>query len=102
MNKGGKNKKSAVILPEERGYMEEERGLILRKSAVIFPEERGYIFVMKIMATFVSACSQGQRTHSARTNNVKENMDKIGKIETFYSDTLASQIWPPVLSSGGI
>ena len=26
------------------------------------------IFVMKIVATFVSASSQGQRTHSARTN----------------------------------
>jgi hypothetical protein len=39
-------------MPEERGYME---------------EERGYIFVMQILATFVSACSQGQRTHSAGT-----------------------------------
>jgi hypothetical protein len=41
--------------------------VIWRKSAVIFPEERGYIFVMKIVATFVSACSQGQGTHFART-----------------------------------
>ena len=47
-------------MPEERDYMEEERGYM--------EEERGYIFVMKIVATFVSACSQGQRTHSAQTN----------------------------------
>jgi hypothetical protein len=45
-----KCRKSAVILPEERGYMEEERGYIpgrvrlyYWKSTVIFPEERGYI-----------------------------------------------------------
>ena len=59
-------KKSVVIFPEERGYMEEERGFM--------EEERGYIpvrarlyCVVKIVATFVSACSQGQRMHSART-----------------------------------
>jgi hypothetical protein len=27
---------------------------------------------MKIVATFISACSQGQRTHSARTNYLKQ------------------------------
>ena len=68
-------RKSAVIFPEERGYIAGRARLYggrarlySRKSAVIFPEERGYIFVMKIVATFVFACSQGQRTHSARTN----------------------------------
>jgi hypothetical protein len=35
LNNGGPKKKSAVILPEERGYTEEERGYM--------EEERGYI-----------------------------------------------------------
>ena len=52
------SQRSAVIFPEECGYMEEERGYM--------EEEPGYISVLKIVATFVSACSQGQRTHSAR------------------------------------
>ena len=30
--------------------------------------------------------------------NVKENKCRIEKIETFFSDTLASQIWPPKFS----
>ena len=34
-------------------------------------------------------------------NNV-ENINRIEKIEINYSDTLASQIWPPVHSSEGI
>ena len=31
-----------------------------------------------------------------------ENIYMIGKIKTMYSDIHASQIWPPVLSSGSI
>ena len=60
----------AVVQKEERGYIPGRAQLYCRKSAVIFPEERGYIFVMKIVATFVSACSQAQRMHSAWTNNI--------------------------------
>jgi hypothetical protein len=84
LNSGGKKRrarlycrKSAVIFTEEHGYIAGRARLycrkseaIWRKSAVIFPEERGYIFVMKIVPTFVSACSQGQRTHSAQTNMI--------------------------------
>jgi hypothetical protein len=60
LNSGGNKKKSVVVLPEERGYMEEECGYIAgraqlycQKSAVILPEERSYIFVTKIVATKV-------------------------------------------------
>ena len=42
-NNGGKKKKSAVILPEERGYIVGRARLYSRKSAVILSEERGYI-----------------------------------------------------------
>ena len=59
LNNGTPNKKSAVIFPEERGYIAgrarlycQKSAVIWRKSAVIFPEERGYIFVMQIVATF--------------------------------------------------
>jgi hypothetical protein len=72
LNNGGNKKKSAVILPEERGYMEEERGYIAgrarlycRKTAVILPEERGYIFCNK-NSGHLSA--DRWRTHSAQTN----------------------------------
>ena len=48
------------------GYIPVERGYI--------PVERGYIFVMKIVATIVSASSQGQRTHSARSKMLRMQM----------------------------
>ena len=31
-----------------------------------------------------------------------ENIYRIGNIKTMYSDILASQIWPPVLSSASL
>ena len=55
LNSGGNKKKSVVIFPEESGYIPGRAWLYCRKSAVIFREERGYIFVMKIVATIVSA-----------------------------------------------
>ena len=36
LNSGGKKKKSAVILPEERGYIAGRARLNSRKSAIIF------------------------------------------------------------------
>ena len=52
-------RKSAVILPEERGYMEEEHGYIAGRARLYC-----HIFVMKIVAYL--SCSAG-RTHFART-----------------------------------
>ena len=53
-------RKSAVILPEECGYISERARLYSLKSVVIFPEECGFIFVMEIVAYL--SCSAG-RTH---------------------------------------
>ena len=57
-----------VILPEERGYMEEDRGYIPGRARLYSRRAR----LSFVVAIFVSACSQGQRTHSARTNIFKD------------------------------
>ena len=53
-------RKIAVILPEECGYISGRAWLYSLKSGVIFPEECGFIFVMEIVAYL--SCSAG-RTH---------------------------------------
>jgi hypothetical protein len=64
LNSSGKKRRAGLYCPKSAVIVL----LYSRKSAVIFPEERGYISVLKIVATVVSACSQGQCTHSAQTN----------------------------------
>jgi hypothetical protein len=42
----------------------------MQKFETLWEEERRKINLAKIVATFVSACSQGQRMHSAQTNQL--------------------------------
>ena len=104
-------RKSAVILPEERGYIPG------RARLYFCNENSGHLCfclqpraahalrsdqLPKIVTTFVYACSQGQRTHSARTNIhfyiVKDVASLVAKSIVAYKQGVILQVYLNLLS----